>query len=321
MTSSALGFTLALTSSASNAAAGATQKAVTQQLPSPQGALALQAGLTALTFAIAFSFQDDASEAVVKTFETRDFLVAWILSGSINIIASLLYQLGLKKGDLGDTLPFLSLTPAFLLAFERVVLNQTVSANGALGVATVSLGGFLLARNSSSTVGTVSVENGQKSLKKSRFSMPPGSGIFTVIAALYSISSAYDKLGVQVAPPLLYGATIQATVSAGAVVSLIIGGFMEASVHQKTASCTGKTGLTTGRHLMLVFVWWGFHIVAYWSQLKANQLIAASYLSAIRRAGSIFGLLLGRIIFKEQIRSKLLPVFVMVLGVCLLSMK
>jgi hypothetical protein len=62
-------------------------------------------------------------------------------------------------------------------------------------------------------------------------------------------------------------------------------------------------------------------MVAYWCQLKANERIFSSHLSAIRKSGVLLVLLLGRLLFNEEIGNKLMPVGTMLAGVAILAMK
>jgi len=205
-------------------------------------------------------------------------------------------------------LPFLSLTPAILLLFEYVFLNEATSVNGVLGVLLISAGGFWLGR-SSQTSGT-----------KSRWLVfPPGAGIFTSIAAMWSISSSFDKRGVRAASPLIYGATMKATIAIGA--ALVWGLKVCSSRRSSNGTCKTLHPSTGFKHVVLMLMWWALDMSAYFFQLSANSRLPSSYLSGIRRAGCLFGLFLGRLLFQEDIGRKMTPVSVMVLGVCFLAAK
>jgi drug/metabolite transporter (DMT)-like permease len=60
-------------------------------------------------------------------------------------------------------------------------------------------------------------------------------------------------------------------------------------------------------------------MVAYWCQLKASEQMFSAQLSAIRKSGMLLVLLLGRLIFNEEVSSKWLPVSTMVVGIGLLA--
>lgn len=60
-------------------------------------------------------------------------------------------------------------------------------------------------------------------------------------------------------------------------------------------------------------------MAAYWCQLKASDRIYSAQLSAIRKSGMLLVVLLGRLLFQEEISNKLLPVSTMIVGVGLLA--
>merc|ERR1719221_682952 len=62
-------------------------------------------------------------------------------------------------------------------------------------------------------------------------------------------------------------------------------------------------------------------MTAYWCQLKANERIFSSHLSAIRKSGVLLVMLLGKILFNEEIGSKMMPVATMLVGVAILAAK
>eukprot|EP00930_Biecheleria_cincta_P103120 TRINITY_DN95045_c0_g1_i1.p1 TRINITY_DN95045_c0_g1~~TRINITY_DN95045_c0_g1_i1.p1 ORF type:complete len:318 (-),score=57.00 TRINITY_DN95045_c0_g1_i1:77-1009(-) len=296
-----LGYTLALLSSASNAASQAANKALVQKMAAPELAIIVQGLLTALVFFAGLPAWPDA-----ELLASWDLRLAVAVSGTINVVASQLAQVGLRRGELSDTVPFLSLTPAFLLVSEYLLLSESTNAAGAFGVLLVSSGGFLLSRVS--TTGP-----SHKGKSPSGLSLPPGSGIFIVISIIYSVSSAFDRKGVRAGGALLYGAAIQVLMAMGAATTFWARRCDSPARHFSSLSSSVVCGLVLGQ--------WLFSVAAYWCQLQANQRILSSHLSAVRRAGCLLGLLFGRIFFAEPVGRKLLPVSVMVFGVCLLSMK
>jgi len=252
--------------------------------------------------------QPDAWSQVVEAYSKPAFLLAWAVAGIINIVTSQMYQRGLKMGELGDTLPFLSFTPAILLVFEYVFLHEPTSANGVFGTLLISGGGFWLGRASAAPRS-----------KSQWLVLPPGAGIFTSIAIMWSVSSSFDKRGVRAASALVYGSTMKATIALGAFLVWVY----KSRISSTPGSPSGHKAPTTSfKHIVLMIVWWALDMSAYFCQLSANSAgLPSSYLSAIRRAGCLFGLVLGRLLFAEEIGRKLPPVSVMVLGVCFLAFK
>lgn len=60
----------------------------------------------------------------------RDFYIAFASALPLEIIATILYTKALKRSPMGLTLPFLSLTPVFLLIVPYILLGEKVSLSG-----------------------------------------------------------------------------------------------------------------------------------------------------------------------------------------------
>merc|ERR1712125_155307 len=82
---------------------------------------------------------------------------------------------------------------------------------------------------------------------------------------------------------------------------------------QETVSFTKRWGL------MLLAC--ALKMTAYWCQLKANERIYSSHLSAIRKSGVLLVMLLGKVLFDEEIGNKMMPVATMLVGVAILAAK
>merc|ERR1712218_152407 len=80
---------------------------------------------------------------------------------------------------------------------------------------------------------------------------------------------------------------------------------------------SNTAGFATRWGLMLLAC--ALKMAAYWCQLKANERIYSSHLSAIRKSGVLLVLLLGNVLFHEEIGNKLMPVGTMLAGVAVLA--
>jgi drug/metabolite transporter (DMT)-like permease len=122
-----LGILYALLAAFSNSAIDATRKKLASKVPST-ALVALPALLEALvhcTFITTFgrfdSFPFDNPHALSGLA---------VLSASMLLSARLLYQSALASGPLSLTVPYLSFTPAILVAIAFLFLGETVSAQG-----------------------------------------------------------------------------------------------------------------------------------------------------------------------------------------------
>ena len=62
----------------------------------------------------------------------------------LDIIALLLYMKAIKVSPLSLTLPFLSLTPVFLIGTSYIILGERPDRSGFIGIVLVVIGAYLL---------------------------------------------------------------------------------------------------------------------------------------------------------------------------------
>jgi len=329
-----LGLSFAFASSAADACHEATQKAMVSCAIHPELSLSVKSGIIGGTFLASFFHKNtDAWSQFMATFRNHDFLMAWAVSGAINVSANFLMIVGMRRGQISDTVPFLSLSPIFLLASGYIFIGESMDVSGMLGVATVAFGGLWLSRASMKTskVGLVPEVVGKRSFIRAP-QLPPGADVYIFIALIQSISSAFDKRGVRAAAaPVLYGGTISLTVSLFAFLKFL---WLSSNSKEEQSPIVRDTASVQPEYrqpgkfsrvlealpsLALTLFACSLKMVAYWCQLKANELIFSAQLSAIRKSGMLLVLLLGRFIFNEEVASKWLPVSTMLVGVGILA--
>ncbi|KAI9921435.1 hypothetical protein PsorP6_000842 [Peronosclerospora sorghi] len=228
------------------------------------------------------------------------FWTSVCISGGINIVTSYLYNRAIQISSLSTTVPFLSFTSAFLVIVAFLVLGEVPTLSGVLGVVIATLGGYWLqGANDEYTSKDVDMHTTHAS---------KGSMYMLLVAFLWSISNAFDKIGVQNATPLIYGATIQVIVASACYLlqKMRVGGDdiylpigHEVKIPWKVVVLTGVTS-----------------VVAYYINLVATQHLKVSYVIAIKRSGCIWSVLMGRCLFGERnLRQKLPSILLMAFGV------
>lgn len=228
------------------------------------------------------------------------FWTSVAISGAINIATSYLYNRSIQISTLSATIPFLSFTPAFLVVVAFLVLGEVPTVSGVLGVSIAVLGGFWLQGAKD--------DHTAKDFPLDTASASKGSMYMILVAFLWSISNAFDKIGVQNSSPLVYGATIQVIVALGsfALQRLRVGG--EDIYHPIGAEVKIPWGYVVLAGLTSV--------VAYYINLVATQYLEVSYVIAIKRSGCIWSVLMGRFLFRERgLRKKIPSILLMVVGV------
>uniref|UniRef100_K3WZB2 EamA domain-containing protein n=1 Tax=Globisporangium ultimum (strain ATCC 200006 / CBS 805.95 / DAOM BR144) TaxID=431595 RepID=K3WZB2_GLOUD len=230
------------------------------------------------------------------------FWTSVCISGSINIVTSYLYNRSIQISTLSATVPFLSFTPAFLVIVAFLVLGEVPTVSGVLGISIAMLGGFWLQGAKDDTL----ISKDDFPLNASNASK--GSLYMILVAFLWSISNAFDKIGVQNSTPLVYGATIQVIVAVGSYIlqKLRVGG-------DELYHPLGTQVQIPWKFVILA----GFtSVVSYYINLIATQNLEVSYVIAIKRSGCIWSVILGRFLFREKnLRQKIPSILLMVIGV------
>lgn len=226
------------------------------------------------------------------------FWTSVAISGAINIATSYLYNRSIQISTLSATVPFLSLTPAFLVVVAFLVLGEVPTWSGVIGISIAVLGGFWLQ-------GSTVEDSHPKELISDT---SRGSMYMMLVAFLWSISNAFDKIGVQNSTPLVYGATIQVIVAVGSYVlqRMRVGADdlyapigHEVKIPWKFVVLAGTTS-----------------VVSYYINLVATQSLEVSYVIAIKRSGCIWSVILGKFLFHEKgLRKKIPSIMLMVVGV------
>jgi len=116
----------------------------------------------------------------------------------LEVLALVLYTKALRLSPLGLTIPFLSLTPLFLILFAYVIAGQRVSLGGASGITLIAAGSYLLnlgAARRGVWAPFVSIAR------------EPGSRLMIAVAAIYALTSSLGKVAITASSPLFFGAT------------------------------------------------------------------------------------------------------------------
>jgi drug/metabolite transporter (DMT)-like permease len=73
-----------------------------------------------------------------------DFYRAFFIALPIELITIILYIKALKLSPLSLTVPFLALTPVFIISVSYIVLGEKVSPLGAIGIMLIAAGSYFL---------------------------------------------------------------------------------------------------------------------------------------------------------------------------------
>ncbi|MEK7132790.1 MAG: EamA family transporter [Patescibacteria group bacterium] len=236
----------------------------------------------------------------VETFAnlTRpNFWQVLLADAVLNVFASYLSIRAFKYSDASIVAPLALLTPVLLLVTSPIMLHQTASPLGALGVVFIVVGGYILGTSVGGSLG--GFFGPLKSLFNNR-----GARNMLYAAIIWSITSNLDKMGVASTTPLLWSASITTAIALLSIPFLLTA--REPSVIPRAE-------------------WWklfapgaatALSVIAY---VFALTLLPVPYVIAIKRTSVVFTVWASKLLFKENIKGRLLGSAIMVLGVAVIA--
>jgi drug/metabolite transporter (DMT)-like permease len=218
----------------------------------------------------------------------------------LEILAMWLYLLAIRDSPLHLTLPYLAFTPVFNIATGNVILGETVSTQGLLGILLVVVGAYLL------NINHITGKHPSQWLAPfAAITRERGSRLMLAVAAIYSITSVAGKGAMQYATPESFGPFYYVVI--GAVVTLIAAARRPAQL--RVVIRKPLRTLTVG-FLMAVMVVTHFLALA---------MVEVAYMITVKRTSLLFGIVYGAVLFHErQAGRHLVAGVLMVTGVGLI---
>ena len=222
------------------------------------------------------------------------FWTCLAVGGVLGGVTYWLYGLALKAGDLSLTLPMLAFTPLFLLVTSPLTLGEFPEPGGLCGIALVVAGAYVLnlRERKSGVLGPI------KALWTRR-----GPRLMLAVAAIWSIGANLDKLGLRASSPLFWGAAVYTATFLALLGPRLV---------KKARAGRRLPGLPPWP----VAVAGLLEAIGIVCQMHALPLTQVSYVIAVKRLSSVFGVLLGALVLREPDLAHRLPgALLMVAGV------
>jgi drug/metabolite transporter (DMT)-like permease len=227
-----------------------------------------------------------------------DYYIAFASSLPFEIIAMILYIKALRVSPLSLTLPFLALTPVFLMLVSYVLLGEKVSLKGGIGILLIAAGSY-----------TLNIHEMRNGVMKPFIAImkEKGSYLMIFVAFIYSITSSLGKMAIIHSSPLFFGATYFIILTiAFTPIALWMGR------HELKPFVSGKKY----RGLLLPGVFYSIMIA---SHMTAISLTKVAYMISLKRISLIVGIAYGYFLFKEKnIRERLFGGLMMFSGFVLI---
>lgn len=226
------------------------------------------------------------------------FWTVTILSLPLEVVAVLLYIRAIKISPLSLTIPFLALTPVFLIATSFLMVGELPDLSGMAGILLITVGAYLLNLNSSGNGFLAPI----KAIAREK-----GSILMIAVAFIYSITSNLGKIAVLHSSPMFFAATYTGVFS---IIFLPYVIFKEGNA----------LALIKARFPLFLLIGVVFAVMVMTHFLAIRQ-VEVAYMISVKRTSLIFSVLYGWLIFKEErIRERLFGSMVMVIGVVLITL-
>lgn len=211
----------------------------------------------------------------------NDFYRAFIMALPLELISIVLYIKALKVSPLSLTVPFLALTPVFLIFNSFFILGEKVSPQGAAGIFLIAAGSYVLHFNE---------------MKKGLFGpfravfREKGSRYMIIVAFLYSITSSFGKMAIAHSSPVFFGATYFIAVTAAFTPVALWSGRGE----------TGRFIAERKKNLFLLVPAGISYAVMVLSHMEAMRLTKVAYMISLKRVSLLIAVFYGYLFFREQ---------------------
>ncbi|MBI3398463.1 MAG: EamA family transporter [Deltaproteobacteria bacterium] len=221
----------------------------------------------------------------------KTFWLSVLILLPLEITALILYVRAIKLSPLSLAIPFMALSPVFIIIIAFFLLGEWPTTSGFVGIALIAIGAYLLnvKANNLGLLGPI------KAIAKEK-----GSVLMIIVAVIYSITSTIGKIAVQHSSPIFFGFFYPMLLTIA--LSMVVG--IKGALHQVVSRPI--TFLTIGIFTAIMIL---FHFLAI-------SMADVAYVISVKRTSLIFSVLYGRVVFKEvNISERLLGSILMLAGV------
>ncbi len=227
------------------------------------------------------------------------FFWSFLVSVPLNSVAFVLYMKAIKISPLSLTVPYLAFTPAFMIVTGYMFLDEMPNIWGIFGILIICAGCYIL-----------NIEPGKWSFLtpfKSVFK-ETGSWLMLILSFLFSFAAVIGKKAILHSSPLFF------TLSFFAVFNLTL--FLFLLIFRKIRVKTFREEILKG-----VIAGGVFFLHALFHGL-AISLTKAAYMISVKRLSVVFGVIYGKLLFKEaNIGFRLSGALLMLAGTILITLQ
>ena len=226
-----------------------------------------------------------------------EFWKALLVSGTLNVLGVLAYVKALNSSDLSLSVPFGTFTPVFMLITSPIILGEYPGLLGIIGIVVIVIGSYIL-NLKEAEAGFFAPFRALLTEKGPRYML--------VAAFCWSITSNFDKIGVNSTYPIFWSFALYAFVT----IALLPFCWKEIKPVFSKFKNSVYAFLPLGLANALASI---FLVLAY-------PMAFASFTIAIKRTNTLFTFFISHFYLKEKgFGERLAGTIIMILGVLLIS--
>lgn len=207
----------------------------------------------------------------------RTFWLATLSALPLEISAIILYTKALKVSPISLTIPFLALTPLFLIFVSYLLLGEKVSISGGIGIFLMAIGSYTLNIHK---VRQAIIEPIKAIFKEK------GSVMMIIVAFIFSITSSLGKMAIEHSSPIFFGSFYFILVTL--LFTPIAVGKTKGKITITKKDIIPLTSIGITYSLMIIF------------HMLAMSLTQVAYMISIKRMSLLVSILYGHLLFNEE---------------------
>ncbi len=207
----------------------------------------------------------------------RTFWLATLSALPLEIAAIILYTKALKVSPISMTVPFLALTPIFLIFTSNIILGERVSVYGGAGILLMAVGSYSLNIH----LIRVNVLEPVKAVLREK-----GCVMMIIVASIFSITASLGKMAIEHSSPIFFGCFYFIIVTLIFTPIALIMNKSKIEIAKKDIVPLVSIGVTYS--MMIIF------------HMLAMSLSNVAYMISIKRTSLLFSMFYGYYIFKEE---------------------
>lgn len=207
----------------------------------------------------------------------RTFWLATLSALPLEITAIVLYTRALKVSPISLTMPFLALTPLFLIVTSYVILGEGVSFSGGIGILCMAIGSY-----------TLNIHKIKQALMEPLKAIlrEKGSVMMIIVAFIFSITSALGKMAIEHSSPIFFGSFYFILITLLFTPIALRKSRDKFSIAKKDIVILSSIGITYS--MMIIF------------HMTAMSISNVAYMISIKRTSLLFSILYGYLLFREE---------------------